>query len=102
MVRSSGSPGPAPMRKTFGVLRDGEGAEDQLSSGAKAHLSLGFTPGLKPRPPKAKTFLRSLVERLLLRLAGHQAAPSSCWDRWLAGGSVRTWACWRGDGASAS
>jgi len=40
-----GSPGPAPMRKTFGVLRDREGAEEQLSSGAKAHLSIGFTPG---------------------------------------------------------
>src|SRR6266481_3705377 len=54
-VRSSGSPGPAPMRKTFGVLRDREGAEEQLSSGTKAHLSLGFTPGLKPRPPEERS-----------------------------------------------
>jgi len=56
MVRSSGSPGPAPIRKTLAVLMGRGGAEEKLSSGAKAHLSIAFTPGLKPRPPEEKTF----------------------------------------------
>src|SRR6266436_3218888 len=102
MVRSSGSPGPAPIRKTFGVLRDREGAEERLSSGAKAHLSIGFTPGLKPRPPKEKTFLRSLVDDFFCAWRDIRRLLRSCWGRLLVGGSVRTWACWRGDGANAS
>src|SRR5216684_1579687 len=45
MVRSSGSPGPAPIRKTLAVFMGCGGAEEKLSSVAKAHLSIGFTPG---------------------------------------------------------
>src|SRR6267378_3046061 len=102
MVRSSGSPGPAPMRKTLAVLMGRGGAEEKLSSGAKAHLSIGFTPGLKPRPPEEKTFLRSLVDDFFCAWRDIRRLLRSCWDRWLVGESVRTWACWRGDGANAS